>query len=219
MNKSANATQYILRIAGINHKDPAMRQRLIEWLARCSTRFGQPDFVAVEWDMDVFESVKAKREEFRCLLRNEWPNFSESVLDTLMLSLGYEGDAHVAIYPTADTLWLDQGRKDYPRNFVAKCAAWRFRDYKKFLDARPGGSDDSAILCRISEGASVVAAPQYGTRDRKWAELIAQATAQGINNWAIAIVGNDHAVDDDGSMRRILEETGYACKHVPLIGR
>lgn len=208
MKKSANATQYILRIAGINHNDPAIRQRLIEWLAGCSAHCGQPDFVAVEWDKDVFEGVKAKREELRCLLTKEWPNISGSLLNTLVLSLGYEGDAHLEIYPDVDILWLDQGRQegrgndDYPRRFIEKCAVWRLRDYKRFLDAWPGVADESKILCRISEGASNVPAPQYGRRDEKWAELIAQAAVQGVSNWALAIVGNDHAIDDNGSMRR-----------------
>src|SRR3989442_7527 len=88
VKKPSEEIKYTLRVAGVNHEDPAIRQRLVDWLTWCSVHYGQPDFVAVEWKKDIFERVKAKREEFRCLLEKEWPNISENLLKILVLSLG-----------------------------------------------------------------------------------------------------------------------------------
>jgi hypothetical protein len=218
MEHSPETKPYIVRIAGINHFDPAMRQGLIEWLAGRLAKHGKPDFIAVEWDKGIFEGVKAKREEFRQLLKHEWPAISERLLNTLTLSLGYEGDAHLETYPDADILWLDKGRKegpgsnDYPKKFVEKCARWRLNHYKKFLGGWPTDANDSKILSRISQGANNVAPSQYDPRDQKWVELIKVRSLGASLGWAIAIVGRDHTRRHDRSMRSLLEEIGYTCE-------
>ena len=68
---ASNPKQYVLRIAGINHNDPSMRQRLIQWLTTCA-KYGNPDFVGVEWDRDIYGRVRDQRERFSQLLRRQW---------------------------------------------------------------------------------------------------------------------------------------------------
>ncbi len=201
------AKKYVLRIAGINHKDPAMRQRLIELLTDYYGKYETPDFIAVEWDEDVFKAVMAKREEFRGLLKEEWPNITEKLLNTLVQSLGYEGDAHLGVYPNVDTVWLDQGRKDYGSDFIENLAKRRLRDYRKFLGTCCINAPDA--LSRISESASKVDCPRYDPRDRIFADAIRNNSIVGGNDWAIAIVGDDHARMGGGSVRDLLAAMGY----------
>jgi hypothetical protein len=205
------AKQYVLRIAGINHMDPAMRGRLINLLAAHKVKFGSPDFIAVEWDERVFKSVSAKRERFRSLLKREWPNFSEKLLNILVLSLGYEGDSHLQVYPGVEILWLDQGRQ-YPLGFKEKCAEWRLRDYKRYLKALPANASETEILSQMRQAASNVPPPQPCGRDKRFADAIKNKSIGGARGWAIAIVGDDHARRDGGSMRGHLEMMGYKCE-------
>lgn len=209
------AKQYVLRIAGINHKDPAMRHRLIELLNEYFAKYKTPDFIAVEWDENVFSAVLAKREELRGLLKGEWPNIPEKLLNTLVQSLGYEGDAHLDVYPNVDTVWLDQGRKDYGSDFTEKFAKWRLRDYRRFLGTCC--IDSPHALSRLSESASKVDCPRYDPRDRIFADAIRKRSILGGNDWAIAIVGDDHARTGGGSMRDLLAAMGYKCEVCSLM--
>lgn len=204
----------ILRIVGISHFDPAGRQSLREWLARCAERHGKPDFIAVEWDSEVYGQVRAKREKFADLVKKEWPNISESLLKTLKLSLGYEGDTHLEIYAGVEILWLDEGRQ-YSKHVVDNYANERLTLYKAYLGGWPADADDSEILLRISRGSNkdVEAPPASGTpRDKIFADRIAQRARKDEGGWVIVIVGKNHAVDCSGSMRRLLEELGYDCE-------
>ena len=228
MATSAFDPRLVLRIAGVAHKDPAIRPRLIEWLAEISEVQGNPSFVAVEWDKGVFESVKAKRVDFRSRLKGQWPRISDNLLNTLTLSLAYEGDAHVEVHPYVETVWLDQGRAigtqpgDYQRGFVNHYPLSVLGAYKGFVGAHPLGSDDFATLSRMSCAANAPQAqPPYGLRDAKFANIIHDASSKhvpGANKWALVIVGNEHALDIDGSMRHILETMGYRCEHISFIG-
>jgi len=200
-----------LRIAGINHFDPTMRSELIQWLNSCSKRFGTPKFIAVEWDNEVFDGVRAERQQFRRLLAEAWQWISKSHLDTLTISLGYEADAHSDIYPDVEVLWLDQGRV-YPKDFVAKCAKNRLKQYEGFLQNWPTSTDNSNLLLRIRQRASNVPPPQADARDKKWTELIKARLCDPRDSWAIAIVCSDHARAGCGSMRHLDEQMGFHCE-------
>jgi hypothetical protein len=218
MKHSPETKPYILRIAGINHFDPTIRQKLLKWLDDCSSKYGKPDFVALEWDKKVFEGVKAKREEFQRLLMETWPAVSKTLLNTLTLSLGYEGDAHLEVYPDVEILWLDEGRKqsqvpeDYPKHYVETCARNLFKRYDKFLGEWPDNECDSSVLARLSRAASAVPQTEFDNRDAKFAGLIKSHPVSGRHGWAIAIVGRDHARRNAGSMRVLLEKMSYTCE-------
>jgi hypothetical protein len=213
----------ILRLAGVNHKDPAMRQSLINWMAQWASAHGVPCFIAVEWDELAFDVVKAKRQEFRTLLKQQWPEISEDLLNTLTLSLGYEGDSHDEIYSGVDILWLDEGRKegkateDMSPGYLDKCAHWRLRDYKSFLGPWPSGASDSEILLKISHGASKVTPFQPGSRDEEWVKRIMHKAKQTVDcQWALIVVGEGHTRKVKGSMRCGLEQLNFVCEVVSV---
>jgi hypothetical protein len=89
----------ILRIAGVNHFDPGGRQKLVKWLLSWSKKFGKPAFVATEWDKEIFARVKTQRKEFERLIGDQWPPLSAGLSSVLTLSLAYEGDAYLEVFP------------------------------------------------------------------------------------------------------------------------
>lgn len=204
-----------LYLVGINHFDPSCRLKLCDWFCQCIEKgLRTPCFVAVEWDPEVFEQVRSQRKKFRELLREQWPSMSETLLETLTLSLAYEGDTHTAYYPEAGTLWLDESR-EVDTDEVNNYGRDRFNMYKRFLNAVPAGSDDGSILQGMREAAIQEAAPmpqQGNARDEKFATHIIQRIEKNECDWAIVVVGKNHAGDFKGSMRRLLEEKGYCCK-------
>ena len=138
---------------------------------------------------------------------------SESLLETLTLSLAYEGDTHTAYYPEADTLWLDEGRK-VDRDDVENYAGHRLDVYKRFLNAVPEGTNDGSILLRMREAAIQEAGPipqQGDARDEKFSARVLQTIKKSKCDWAIVVVGKNHAGDFKGSIRRILEQSGISC--------
>jgi len=211
-------------IAGINHTDPTMRQELVKWLTECSAGFAKPDFIAVEWDREIYWRVNVHRARFRRLLKEQWVDASEGLLNTLTLSLGYEGDSHLEVFPadTVETLWLDEGRQ-YREGDIARFAEHRLALYRWYLPDWPQGATDLDILSRISQGAAndVGPLPEAGDeRDAKFARRIAQRIAQGVaHNWAIAVVGKNHALEIQGSMLRLLECGECNCKVEMFRGR
>jgi hypothetical protein len=202
------------RIAGVNHFDPTGRQRLIDWLALCSKQFGKPAFVATEWDKAIFDRVKGQREEFQLLISNQWPTLSPGLLKALTLSLAYEADAHVEVFPDVEVLWLDEGRQA-PDNDIRNYARDRFEMYKRWLGDEILERDDSATLARMSERATLEAGrpPNVGCeRDAKFVDSILRRVRRGGGDWTVVIVGKFHALAYNGSMRRLLEEREQICE-------
>lgn len=98
-------------IAGINHNDPLSRIELIEWMNDiASYEQSYPDFIAPEWKEEYFNSVKKQRTEFDKRVRSEWPFLTESQIEAITLSLGFEGDAHKEVFGELPVLWLDRER-------------------------------------------------------------------------------------------------------------
>ena len=202
----------ILRIAGVAHFDPTGRQRLIEWLRYCSEKFGEPAFIATEWDKHILEKVLPQREELRRLISKQWPAFSADLLKSLTLSLAYEGDTHFEVFPEAGILWLDEGRE--PPEDVRDYARSRFAMYKAWLGDKVAQTDDSAILEKMSKMAAEEAGdpPSEGNeRDAKFADLILRRVATG-GDWAVIIVGKFHALNYARSMRQLLEAHKQTCE-------
>jgi len=204
----------ILCIAGVGHFDPAARQRLVKLLRYCCQRCGKPAFIATEWDKDIFEQVLAQRKEFQAAISNQWPGFSAELLELLMLSLAYEADTHLEVFPDAEILWLDAGR-EAPEEDIKNYARDRFAIYKEWLGDNVSEKDDSKILKKMSKKAGQQAGtpPSKGTeRDAKWAHMILQRARKGGGDWAVIIVGKFHALTYAGSMRDILKTGEDTCK-------
>jgi len=103
----------ILRMAGVNHFDPAGPGALATWFENQLDEATEPPlFVATEWSRWILPCVKGQRPGFRQLLLKEWPHAPRHLLDVLEQTLAYEGDTHQSALPEARVLWLGrtQGR-------------------------------------------------------------------------------------------------------------
>lgn len=202
-----------LHIAGVNHFDPSCRSQLKLWLERLATdNDGPPAFVATEWDENIFAEVKRQRGRFRKVAQREWPNASSDLLDVLALSLGYEADTHTEIFPNVEVLWLDEGRQ---YNNVDTYAEGRLSVYKSLLRGEQLPTDSASALSKLSSAARNNAPPPKGrrtARDGKFARLILKRIAKGGGAWAIAVVGYNHASNNQGTMYSLLDAQKQLCK-------
>jgi hypothetical protein len=202
-----------LYIAGVIHFDPLGRAGLRRWLRRCfAVEGGPPAFVATEWDQNTFAEVRRQRAEFHDLAQGEWPHASPKALRILELSLGYEADTHVELFPDVEVLWLDEGRQTDPSR-VQGYAKGRLEMYRSFLQGSWSPPGSLTLLRTLSHAARRRAEPDFvpGDRDSTFARLILDRIARGGATWAVAIVGANHASRARGSMRSLLEEEGCFC--------
>lgn len=194
-------------IAGVCHFDPSARTCLQNWLKNLASKHNTlPDFIALEWDKNIFMKIKGQREEFFRLLYEEWPKASNDILNSLKDSLGYEGDSHVDIFTDTEILWLDGGRV---YSLIDSYAIDRLKMYKGFL-----GGNKQLELSAISKEALKVANSNSSLpseRDTKFSELILEKVREK-DGWAIVIVGANHTRNEAGYMRRILEDNKLICE-------
>ncbi len=193
-------------LAGVNHLDPLGRERLVERLGRIADDGVRPEFAAVEYDPQHFSRiVDEQRPAFRRLLKQAWPDLDDAELDLLELSLGYEGDAHRAIFPKAEVVWLDQGREEdsdvletFARDTVVK--------YRWHLGNQLHG--------RIGELSAVVTAqPEHqkpGGRDEAFAAIVLEKLES--LPVGVVVVGGLHVdLDVQGTMAQRLVQGGVQC--------
>lgn len=73
-----------LYIAGINHNDPVSRTGLIQWLHEIKAENQtKPDFIASEWDEEVYTKVAAQRPYLSQLLEKEWPDLNQKQIESI----------------------------------------------------------------------------------------------------------------------------------------
>lgn len=206
-----------LHVAGVNHFDPLCREKLRKWLQGLSLINDEPPaFVAVEYDRQQFEQYKKQRGRFRQLLQTEWPSLSTAELDILENSLGYEGDTHLEIFPSAEVLWLDKGRQVSDLSMIDKYAEDRLTMYKQYSFGQK-----SLRIDQLSENIRKVENVQDINLDRssKFANLICERVSKSGGKWAVVIVGYNHTRKDiQGSMRCLLENTKLICEVSKICG-
>jgi hypothetical protein len=204
-----------LQIAATNHFDPLCPIRLKDWLRRQQEAHAlAPEFVAVEWDRDTFEKVRAQRPDFRALVIKAWPSISPFFADALTATIAFEGDTHLSIFPEAEILWLDAGREVTDPTDISEFAKLRLVGYEGWF---PNGISEykERLLERMSAEAWTRAEKRKpDPRDWKFASAIL-ARIEQIKHpgsaWAICIVGANHASNDEGHMRAILEAEDVTC--------
>src|SRR3990172_3975460 len=126
----------ILHVAGVAHADPTGPVRLQRWLNRLrSQQKSPPAFVAVEWDQQIFERVRVQRRTIASLAKARWPQATPEFIAALSAALAYEGDAHLHVFPSALTLWLDEGRKPDSESDIAEFAVLRMRLYERATES------------------------------------------------------------------------------------
>ena len=200
-----------LYIAGVNHFDPLCRPKLVKWLQHLSETYDkQPAFVAVEYDINLFEQIKKQRRRFRQMLHNEWPSLTLEQLNILENSLAYEGDTHLEVFPDVEILWLDTGRQVSDSSVLYKYAEDRLAMYKQY------SSGETALnINKLSERIRNVANPEdiNLNRSKRFANLIHKGISKNDGKWAIVIVGFSHTRKDiQGTMRCLLEDNGLICE-------
>ncbi len=192
-------------IAGVSHFDPLCRGRLRQWLqflSESNRSVSSPSFLATEWDSSLFAQVKKQRPAFAKQIQNEWKGIRPDVLKTLELSLGYEADSHLDVFPDVEMLWLDEGR-DY--DDIADYAEQRLHIYKRFLGGSSLQKDCGNVLALLGDAAErgSQGSTNGDERDQKFASLILQRLVDDGDKWAIAVVGANHANDYPQTMRRL----------------
>lgn len=199
-----------LFIAGINHFDPMGRERVANWLCRLAAQHDTPPtFVAVEFDSELFEQLRAQRPRYREWIHALWPDVPASDLDHFEHSLGYEGDTHLECFHDPDMIWLDEGRRlpagaieTHTRQRVAALQFFRARNALML----PGV---------VSEQVQAYAHARVfsAERSRHFAERILEYIRTHNWTWGLAITGAAHACDNfKGSMRSLLDRAGVRCR-------
>lgn len=199
-----------LFIAGINHFDPMGRERLADWFCVLAEQYrAPPTFVAVEFDRDLFEMLRAQRPRYRESIHTLWPEVPEADLDHFERSLGYEGDTHLECFQGPDVIWLDQGRRLPPGAITLhtqqRLAALRFFKARNAL-MLPGVVSEQVQAYTRARAFSA-------ERSRRFAEHILEYVRKRDWTWGIAIVGAAHASDEfEGSMCSLLGKAGISCR-------
>ncbi len=200
----------MLFIAGVNHFDPMGRERVANWMCSLAERHhSPPSFMAVEFDPDCFELLRAQRPYYRTCIQTLWPDVPASDLEHFERSLGYEGDAHLECFAGTDMIWLDEGRA-LPPDVVERHVQQRLMVLQYFETSNalmlPGVVSEQVqpyTRARVFSEA----------RSRLFADRILARISAGRWGWGIAITGASHASERFGaSMRRLLEKAGVPCE-------
>ena len=193
-------------LAGVNHFDPLGLERLVERLGRLAGSGVRPQFIAVEYDAQHFSKiVNEQRSKFRRLLLQEWPDLDDAELDLLERSLCYDGDAHRAVFPEAEVVWLDQGR-EVPPDVLETLAGDTVAMYRNCWR--------SGLHGRIHELSAAVTAQEEcrsaDQRDRAFAKKLLEALDR--HRIGLAIVGRGHVdLGLQDSMAHRLSRHGVDC--------
>ncbi|MGG4184116.1 hypothetical protein ABEW24_12160 [Paenibacillus jamilae] len=198
-----------LYIAGINHNDPVSRTGLIQWLHEIKAENQtEPDFIASEWDEEVYTKVAAQRSYLSQLIEKEWPDLNQKQIESISKTLAFEGDSHKGIFDNVNVLWLDHSR-DVDQEAVDKFAILRLQTLKMHCnnDAKFNFIEELSRNLKKSE------CPDIPTieRDIKFASTIIAYDEKNKCEWGIIIVGSLHASEEEGAMRNQLEHKGYEC--------
>ena len=222
-----------LYFAGIHHGDPFCIINLRDFLNTIHANTAvKPDFIAVEWGQNCFETfVREQRKEFRRLIRTDplLKDLSFNSIDLLSNLIGYEADTHKDIFPDVRTLWLDNYRTwdDRPLPNLAKNNYTRIKSVAESL-SKPISEDD--LLANISEScewywnkpsqeeieADLLLKFKYGehdfNRDKIWVNLIIDEVAKnGFNNFGIIIVGAEHTICESRFLINLLKNRSFQC--------
>lgn len=208
-------------LAGTNHFDPSVRKELIGWLKQLAKEHGsEPCFVAVELGKQIYTEIAAAREPWKELARKEWPGISDDTLITLADTMGYEGDAHRAIWRDIDPVWLDDSRKLTPEDHekLKKYADGRQGVYRAHMRGADPVGDPHTALNGLSESLHRNAGNwDDDPRDEAWARELSGRIGKEGCEWAVVIAGDEHLAEHGGNLRDRLGK-GKSCKELPPAG-
>jgi len=204
---------------GINHFNPLHRWHLGTRLQQRAGEFGAPpSAVAVEWDSTkALHVITRQRGPFRTTCANDWSLTDPKVLDVLEMSLGYEADTHIDLFPKTLTIWLDDGDDRSIENY----AVGRMKLYRWFLGIKEGESPPQDVVGAIAAACRALdAQPPEPRRHRdiKFTVALDHVASRLPNDaWVAVIVGGSHAINEEGSMHRQVADLGYPCTEFSLL--
>lgn len=212
-----------IHLLGINHFDPLCRGRLISSLEKLSQAHSEgPFFVGVEWDCEHFATVRSQRKIFHALVADLWPGRTSLFYSLLEVSLAYEGDAHVEVFPDVPILWLDGGRSGGGaiENYAHDRLKLLRGLYREATGPETPPRDDEEALSILGRAAwersnrhNFILNPE---RDQKWFALVNRQLDDRKEGWAILIVGDQHSRRIEGSVRSLLDADGIECQTTSL---
>jgi hypothetical protein len=206
-------------IAGINHNDILGPRRLFQWLEHVKASHDRlPEFVAVEFGQEYFPSIKSQRPLMRKLATETWPDSPVEIQILFEEALLFEVDLHTKLFPTVETIWMDQGRVIDDPTIISDYAKDRMNIYRSLL---PGAT--KKIELRDIESMCMVAwdrgnQPKTGgtERDANFANAILSRAAEFTNGWGIVIVGSSHTSQLPGTMTSRIIGGGIQCEVTEL---
>lgn len=224
-------------IYGGFHHDPGTRQRFLKELAKQHTA---PHFVAIEWEKPFFEKFIRWRPWIEERLRQRWDFLTAEDCRELSLTLAWEGDAYVEIFPGATPLWLENGFQeanakqrygadaDKVSESLAKGLLERLcnpclptiNEWQADVDPPPEPRSKKELIDRVwkkvwSEGSGE---PGGFERDARWATMIWERSSGLHDGWIAAVVGWQHAdpAGDNQRLRGLLLSMGFSVNSVRL---
>ncbi len=204
-----------LKIAGINHNDILGPQRLLQWLEDLKVNEDTlPEFVAVEFGQEHFPSIKLQRPLMRKFVLEAWPDTTLEIQVLFEESLLFEVDLHTKLFPTVETIWMDQGREVHDPTIISDYAKDRMNIYLSFLpDTKPKVEiADIKGMCKVAWDRGSQPKPGGTERDEKFASVV-HRRAEGVHNgWGIVIVGASHASPIPGTMLSRIIGGGISCE-------
>lgn len=176
----------------------------LEMLSKSET--SSPAFIGVEWSQSIHQEIVKQRKPFKKLL--ESAGMATDVISAMTATLGFEGDTHNSIFPSARTLWLDAEREDVETEEINNFYIQRFKIYKSFLGDLQTSAEILEVLSKMAWQRSTGSDDNNNSRDKKWLNVI----VQNINEdaWAIIIVGANHCSDSNGAnLYKLLKDEGF----------
>ena len=192
-------------LIGINHYDPLGPAKVKQALRLAKEKGFIPDCIATEWGYENAQAVMCQRKRFGELLSERLPQISSTDIDELKLSLAYEVDAHIDIYPDIPVIWLDEGRISEP-SVIEKYADDRAAIILSAAKNTPFSLEKLSYELIRKSGYSV-SAPSG--RDDKFTTVISDAVMNGYQNIA-CVIGSNHAdLELKGMFGQQLVQKGY----------
>ncbi len=202
-----------LHLIGVNHYDALHRRLLADWLGTLRDSNGaDPAFVANELTDESITAIVPQRADLVRDAKRDWDVLDDPSLQSLGLSLGYDGDTHWTVFGRERSLWLGY------QTDVSRFAANRLARCHQFVDPLGAPTDGPDFIRKLSIGAHNNAQrPARGDdRDAHLAgQILTRIVRQG-GEWGVCILGDNHTRAFDDTVVSLLRGERSHCEVVSV---
>lgn len=194
-------------IIGINHFDPLGRDKIKEVLTQEKQKGFIPDCFCVEWKKEIAQAVIAQRSKFVDYILEKHAGIEHSTAEKLSMSMAYEADSHIELYPDTEVFWLDEKRSvtvqdDSIVNYYIYRENYYVNWHKEWL-YKNDLSGLSQMVCAVKDECT----PKE--RDINFPEVVNKAVDLGYTD-ICCVVGVNHANKEiDGMFAYQLNKQGF----------